>query len=340
MSGASTVESRCQKSTTLRQQVMLDLIPQYPAHIATSQIHEKLITEGYKVTKRTVQRDLNLLKEWAGLDFEAKSDGNYWFRDLQRTGSPMPSASEAFILSLAEQSLESILPVDFRRRVDQKLATSKVVLSSNPALHSWATKLQVQPESYPLKPNQPTLSLEQRDCLYDCILKEYQVTLEYTTHGKSRSVSLVVNPLGLIIRAQSHYLVATKKSAPEKPILFLLHRISAVSMDYTKLQKPRSFDINEYFTKNPSGWLLSDETITIELKVKGYALDVVRYNNLGDNQQLIVGDVWSTVTFETTPTYDLIGWLLKYADDIIVVSPERIRNQVKTRLEKTLKNYL
>lgn len=44
--------------------------------------------------------------------------------------------------------------------------------------------------------------------------------------------------------------------------------------------------MQEYFSQNPSGWVLRDEPESMLLKVKGHDLDVLTHNKLGEGQIL------------------------------------------------------
>lgn len=51
---------------------ILKMIPSFPSRISTSKIFERLENEGFKLNKRTIQRDL---KDLAKL-FDTENDGN------------------------------------------------------------------------------------------------------------------------------------------------------------------------------------------------------------------------------------------------------------------------
>jgi hypothetical protein len=66
-------------STTLRHLEMLRKIPVYPGTaITTTQLHQNLIDEGFKASKRTVERDLIKLAAIGGLYASETAAGNAW----------------------------------------------------------------------------------------------------------------------------------------------------------------------------------------------------------------------------------------------------------------------
>ncbi|HBC3374048.1 TPA: WYL domain-containing protein [Vibrio parahaemolyticus] len=337
------VQERRRKSAILRNLVMVDNIPIYPKRgIATADIHQALLDEGYDISKRTVQRDLEKLSEWAALDYEDDEQGHRrWFRDIKKPDvMDVVPASEAFLLVLSEKLLRKAVPVNLSEKMEEWFKKADAKLSSKHLLSSWKSKVNVVSDSYPLIYDEHHIDEEHRKVLYDCVLNEEQVQISYQSNKSDQAKDYMLNPLGLIIRDQSHYLVATRDVTPEKPQLFLFHRISSAKKLYLDITKPKTFSIEEYFAKNPSGWLLEDRVETIELKVKGYALDVVTHNKLAEDQILEPCDeTWWKVTFSCHPTYDLISWIFKFGQDVVCEAPVTIRKQVVNRLNATLNNY-
>jgi predicted DNA-binding transcriptional regulator YafY len=79
----------------------------------------------------------------------------------------------------------------------------------------------------------------------------------------------------------------------------------------------------------------------VELKVRGFALDVLKHNRLSEDQTLkMVDKEWATVQFTCIPTYDLTAWILRYGSDVICISPEHLKNRVVSTLQKTMAEYV
>lgn len=332
------------KSTTLRHLEMLRKIPAYPGHpISTIALHKHLLNEGFNISKRTVERDLIKLSEIGGLYSAETPEGYSWgcihssvnkYRGIQPT--------EALMLVLSEKLLLKTMPVEYTIRAKKRIAEAKYLLNSDNDFSKWQEKLQVIADGYPLINNSGMISESNRKIIYECVLKENQIKISYQAKDKKTTVNYDLNPLGIIIRGQSHYLVATKNNSPEKPMLFLFHRIRAVINNYTKIDAPLSFTLEEYFAKNPSGWLLKadNEVENIKLKVKEFALDTLINNQLANDQKVSrTSTEWANVQFNCIPTYDLVAWILKYGEDVICLEPEHLKNKVKKSLQQALKQY-
>lgn len=100
------------RETLLRQWQMLRMIPRFPSKITAKTLHEKLASENFTVTKRTVERDLQSLSE----SFPILSDerdmpyGWSWSKDAKVFDVPGLSNSEALTFKLVEQHLKPLLP--------------------------------------------------------------------------------------------------------------------------------------------------------------------------------------------------------------------------------------
>jgi predicted DNA-binding transcriptional regulator YafY len=331
-------------STTARHLEMLRKIPTNPSTpISTTKLHKHLVDEGFQVSKRTVERDLLKLSELGGLYSTLSVEGNTWcsIRNTNAHKSTM-QPSEAFMLVLSEKLLFQSMPIEYSRRLDERIANAKSVLNSNDTLYKWQSKLQVISDGYPLINTNKIFAEDIREVIYECVLKEYQIDITYQAKDKVLANKYSLNPLGIIIRGQSHYLVATKLTSPEQPLLFLFHRIQSATNTYKEAELPSSFTMEDYYASNPSGWILNDrsEAETVQLKVKGFALDTLTHNQLAVDQELgSVTNGWTTVQFSIVLTYDLVAWILRYGADVICEAPEHLRNKVKNIINSTLEQY-
>ncbi len=329
------------KSTILRNLIMLESIRSHHSPMSTADIHQKLQDEGYQVSLRTVQRDLDKLCEWAGIDYEETVHGKLWFKGSRETDvADVVPTSDAFLLVLSEKLLRKTLPGSLSGKLDGVLNKAAATLASKHALTRWKEKVCVVSDSYPLIYDEKHIDETDREVIYKCVLDEGQIKITYKSKDSESAKGYVLNPLGLIIRDQSHYLVATKVADPEKPLLFLFHRIASAEPAYLDIVKPKTFSIETYFATNPTGWIIGDKPEEVILKVKGYALDVLTHNKLAEDQTLEkMDDEWCKVRFSCTPTYDLISWALRYGDDVIIVSPKKLRDKVRKILTSSMKNY-
>lgn len=335
------IADKRKRSAILRNLQMLDLIPQYPSRITVTQLHRQLTQEyGYQISKRSVQRDLEALSEWAGIDYENYDSGRTWFRDLNQRKHTSMNPVDAFMLLTTHEHDGNLFPLQFHAHYASRLAEAKAMFARGQRLAHWRAKISVIRGGYPVTTHTHDETTALRHTLYDATLNEQQLDIAYQASGHNTSARLIVNPLAIIIRDHSHYLVATKAHSPETPQLFLFHRISAAVVTYLPITPPTRFDVHEYLATNPSGWLLKEVSEEICLSLRNFALDNIQRHPLGENQRLTPArDGWTSAHFCVALTYDLIAWILKFGADVKVESPAYLQDKVIKILKESLDHY-
>jgi predicted DNA-binding transcriptional regulator YafY len=331
--------------TTLRHLTMLNQLPTYPAQgITAKAIHKNLIDDGFTVSKRTIERDLRKLECALKIESHDNEGQLLWYQLPQQ--KKVPSAAgpfDALMMVLSHQTLKYTLPESIHWKVNENLEKAKMVLSNYQKVSKLEQKVHVISDGYPLlvnEFNEPWGNTAIREAIYLSVIEESQLSITYSYAHYATPLKMELNPLGIIVRGQTHYLVASHTNNPEEPHLFLLHRIKSVKMGFMNIVVPKTFSLASYFATNPSGYVLKDEPVTVTLKVKGYASDVLMRHALGKGQSIKkLGEQWCEVTFTTVPTYDLIAWILRYGADVECIQPDFLRAKIKKALQKTLSLY-
>lgn len=315
-------------------------IPSYRHHgLSTKELHEALAQEGYIVSKRTVERDLKVLQDLVELDCERKPEGNVWKQanlnaDLQPTMQP----TEALFLVLAEKFLLRTLPPDSQKSLEVRLSKAHKTISKANALEQWQGKLHVISGQVPYHNDE--LVAQWRQTIYQAVLSELQINLKYKKLNTETATEYQLNPLAIIVREHSHYLVATKLETPDKPQLFNFMRMVDAELTYLPVEKAKTFRLEDYIDSNPTGWILSEEVQHVTLRVRWFAYDWLLHNKLHPNQELKkLDDEWYQLRFSGLITYDLVGWILRFSTDVVVDGSSLLVNEIKNRLASMAESY-
>jgi predicted DNA-binding transcriptional regulator YafY len=307
--------------------------------VTTTALHQRLLSEGYNVTKRTVERDLIKLEQVTEIYPETTPEGNLWRNSRENTDKlPVMQPSEALLLVIAENALAKALPPENHALLQQRLTKAHTTLENANKLSRWQDKLYIIAGDIPKIGHVGNLDV--RKVVYDAVIAEEQIELTYYSAEREQESGYQLNPLAIIVRDHNSYLVATKIDSPDKPQLFVFSRMKSVVRLYQAITHPKSFDLKSYVDSNPTGWLIDKDMQNVVLKVKWYALEWLRNNQLQPNQIIEPADGdWSRITFHGHVTYDLIAWILRFSTDVVVEKPQTLRQEVIERLREMLGNY-
>ncbi len=309
--------------------------------ISTKQLYQSLVDEGFEVTKRTVERDLLKLQDIAGIYAERTEDGNVWRNSSSNLELvPTMQPAEALMLVTAERFLKHVLPPSSTGLLDAKLDKANKTLSTNGIrrLGKWQDKLYIVEGQTPHY-NQ-SLDSDISSTIYKSVLDEKQLNVIYQHFSSDVVGEYLLNPLAIVVREHSHYLVATKFESPEKPQLFNFTRVKQAELTPTSLRQPQSFSVKEFIDTNPTGWVLEHKSHRVSMKVKLFAYDWLQLNKLHPTQMIeAIDNGWYRVSFDSYVTYDLIGWILRFSTDVVVESPQLLTDEIKRRLSEMVTHY-
>ena len=140
------------RDALLRQWSMLRLVPRYPAKITVQALRQKLADDGFEITQRSLQRDLNELSSAFPIacDDREKPYGWNWQKDAPSFDLPGLTPAQALTLAMAEQHLQNLLPAPmleqlrpYFRAARQRLTTSLMGRLDRAALRRFDYKVRV-----------------------------------------------------------------------------------------------------------------------------------------------------------------------------------------------------
>ncbi|ALO34609.1 hypothetical protein CMT41_07675 [Colwellia sp. MT41] len=315
---------------------MLKLIPKYPSFVLTKSIKQQLSEQGFEVTLRTIQRDLDNLSSIMGISSSESPEGLKWcYVNSGHEILPALQPCEALLLCIAKAQLSTQLPIASLNQLEPRFSKAERTLESSTKFKNWRERVKVVPYGFPLtaKP----INEEVRTIVYDAVLNQQQIALSYQKQPGERK-DYLLNAHGLIIRTNSHYLVATKTHSPDVFQLFKLSKILAVSNNLEDNQFCAN-DIKEYLSSNATGYLLSKKLIKLELLATGPALLIFEEAMLSENQKidLIENSMVRTAKVKVSVefTHELVHFLLGFGGYVKVLQPTELIEKIEER-----KSYL
>lgn len=229
-----------------RQWELLKLLPSRPPGKSSRELAEALAQEGFKVTKRTVERDLNELIILFPLVCNDKGTpyGWHWLENTQLDLPSLP-LTEALSLRLLEDFLKPLLPESILRSLTSRfqLAKTKLKALGDLPTSKWADKVRVALPSLNLLP--PHVDPLVQETIHEALLAEHQVNITYQSPITDSPSMLTLHPFGLVQRGPVTYLVATAFEYGDVRI-YPLHRVLEAKRTNKACQRPSGFSLDDY----------------------------------------------------------------------------------------------
>lgn len=317
--------------TVLRQWSILRSLPRHPYKITASAIGRRLQSDGFDVTKRTIERDLeNLSGVWPiASDQRNKPYGWCWAANAEVLDIPGMDLSTALAFQLAREYLAPLLPPPTLQHLQPHFDRAAKVLNqgNTPRLRAWPKKVRVIGHGPNLLP--PKTAPGVHETILQALLDNKRIEARYKPRDSDEERDYVINPLGAVFRQSVVYIVGTLwEYADIKQ--FALHRFSAAKIQDTDVTRPRHFDLDDYIKQNKFGYPTSAGEIRLKVLFDAKAAKHLYETPLSEDQTLALQrDGRVALTASVLDTGDLRWWLLGFGDGVEVKSPTTLRKEFR-----------
>jgi predicted DNA-binding transcriptional regulator YafY len=329
------------QDTLFRQWHMLRLVPRHPSKITVQDVRRSLEREGFTITERSVQRDLNDLSDIFPLycDDREKPYGWSWDRDAASFDLPGLTTPEALALAMAEQYLRDLLPLPMIDLLKPEFRAARKALDAQPQPHrgrSWLDKVRAVPPTQPLVP--PKVAPGVQETISDALLRERQVNIRYQHRGEKKAAEWRIHPLALIQRGPVLYLWC-RIFDYDDPRMLPIHRITSAELLDDPVQYPPGFSIDTLVTNGATDFG-TGERIMVELVFDpGYG-DHLLETPLGKDQEVEpLADESLRVSATVADTPQLRWWLLGFGEGVEVVAPVALRKSMAATAQAMARIY-
>lgn len=318
-------------------------IPVGPPGITSAELTAYLNERGYKVGKRTVERDLNELSGTFALtvlDPDKKPYRWIWCRNrLPELGTL--SVSDALSLCIMGNILESVLPQSLMTAFAQKLEQAQRTLDAMEPTHPvvrWRHKVRYVPAAMQLLP--PKLDEAVLQTVQQAVLKEKQLEVRYQAFNAKSADKKVLNPLGMIIRGTVPYLVTTIEPF-DNTVHLALHRMRQPKVLTTPLKLPKEgFNFNDFIISGKPHFGTA-KTIKLQASISNDLAQYLTETPLAKDQKIAATDdphYW-ILTATVPDTWQLEMWILSQAEHIQVLAPKSLKTLIHNRLKIAFERY-
>lgn len=304
----------------LRHWAMLRLIPRHPRRIDTRRIRDELERQGYDITLRSIQRDLNKLSAMLPLcSDQSKPQGWWWQADADLLEIPGLDPQAALVFKMAELHLKQVLPASTLDSLRPWFRAANGVLDALPdGVGGWMDKVRILPSGPPLIP--PTVNQDVQSAIYQALFENRRVALNYRPRGATTAKSYEINPMSVVQRGHLIYIVCTLWDY-SNPMLLLMHRIESAAVMDTPATCPEGFDVDGYIAQGELGYRVGPPLV-LRLVLDPTLEQVFSETRLSEDQELEQendGKILLSATVQDTK--ELRAWLRSFGPLVSILEP-------------------
>ena len=324
---------------------ILAILPRLPKNITTKTIKDTFDNQKLDVTLRTIQRDLKTLETAFPDRIGSQKCIDKTVRWFWKKNAPVLNLSgltlnQALSLKLLEKYLTPLFPKvtldDLELFFDEAKRTPLV---ENP-LTEWPKKIAIVQPTQPLFA--PQVLPEVKDIVSEALLTDHQLDINYR-HSDGMENRYHLNPLGLVLRNNSMYLIATKAETEDYRI-FALHRIQQAEQLDVLAAQPADFDLQRFIDEGHMGFDLTGGGSYQQIKLKAI-FDRISANHLSESRlsedQLIdkLDDEHFMISATVQETKQLFWWLLSFGFRVEVLEPPALRKKMADSVGVLARKY-
>lgn len=321
-----------------RQWRMLRLIPRNEPGATVSELLDGLESEGFTVSRRTVERDLNELTIVFQLSGSEGAKPQRWFwADNASFDIPGVSLSEAITLGLLREVLRSLMPKSFTASLEDRfdLADRKLSSGSGSRFAKWTELIAYTPPGLPFIP--PAIDPRALEAIQNALLEKRKLTFTYRSPYQPEKKTYTVNPLAIHLHGQRAYLLASVDEHATV-LQFAIQRMGKTEI----LEEPSiplpGFSLKEYLATGGNQSAAGDP-IRLKATLNDHLASLLEETPLSADQKIIRSADKITLTAILPRSWQLDFWLLSQGSAITVISPGALRRDLIERLQQTLSNY-
>ena len=327
--------------TTLRHLATLTLVPVYPKKMSTAAILKELRDKDpeFDVNIRSIQRSLDQLSRVFPISCEKLGNSNFWFWTNHTAFVELPAMSmaTAFALRLASEHLRPIMPPATLSMLNTYFDRADEILQKT-ELGTWQERTAIVDPGLRLIP--PDISSDVQEVIYAALMQKRKVNVKYRRKHAAEPKEIDLNPLGLVIRSNIAYLVATSWRYNDIRH-YVLHRMSNPRMLDEQTEIPSDFRLCDHLDEYGSfAYPASDREIKLRaVFTEGAGFHLTESYLSPDHAATPLEDSRMLVEATVADTAQLRWWLSAFGSMVEVLEPAFLRDELRDEAQKLVEIY-
>ena len=321
---------------------MLTAIPVRPHTKSTRQIREELRGKDpdFDVSRRTIQRSLEQLSRVFPIASEQRGRANHWYWVERNALTQIPAMSEstAFVLRLTADYLRPLMPPETLRVLDPYFRHAEKILDGT-GLGRWTDRAALIAQGPSLTP--PDISADVQEAVYEGLMTNRKVEVEYRSKHKAEPKRIVLNPLGIVVRTGIVYLVATSWNYQDIRH-YVLHRMSEPQLMDEPAETPPDFRLADHLGEDgPFAYPASGDKLELRaLFHAGAGAHLTESRLAPDHRATQQEDGRVLVEATVADTAELRWWLAGFGSLVEVLGPDSLREEFREKARQLARIYV
>lgn len=285
------------------------------------------------VSKRTIYSDIDCIEKYYNIPIQKKKEGRYTFYSYEdKSNSIYNMTISPEDRNLLRSALKTILSINGLPQ-QQWVKEIENILSEN-------NHLDMNSKAIGMEQNVDLVGLDHIRPLYDAIMNERVMEVDYCDF-KDEDYTFIIHPYYLKQYNKRWYVICYNETKDKEYWLLALDRIQDLSPhDESHYNKNYNRDWDDFFY-NIIGVTLhqEEEPIEVKLKVHKDRAPYIKTKPLHPSQKVKDKEDYIIVRIKVIPNKELISLILSYGDDMKVLEPQSVKNEVKRRLNNLINVY-
>ncbi len=320
-----------------RQLYILSLLSDSKKGYTVDELHKNLDMVGIDVSKKTVERDIDFISTGSFFVMEEKrGKSTYYVANKFGIENITFTASELISLHFIKELLKSYSMLDIgntaRHLIDR-------IINNLPQ----PDKAYIETLSELLKVRESYIGLEKHlnEEIVSTVRKGIEfnkrLLVKYHSFNSNETTERQFDPYIIEIYEGCYHLVGychLRNSIRDLRI----SRIQDARLLDESFQRPKKF--YENYKRGRFGKLVGEEQIKLVLKFKGESARYVKEYE-SSKADLLVEEQDSSILFQktTTMTPEIIKWVLSFGSDVMVLEPDKLREEVVDEVRRMMERY-
>lgn len=300
------------------------------------QMTAKKLAKKLEVSERTVHRDMESLSA-AGIPVFAERGNNGGWRLLDNYQTKLTGLKESEIRALfvppSNHMLSDLGLKSLSEQARNKLIASLPQIYRDDAIAVW-NRIHVDTSTWRKKESKN----HSFDILKNAIWENNKLNIVYIRANGTKT-KRVVEPLGLVTKGSVWYLVASQNGEFRN---YRTSRIQTAELTEETFDRPKQFNLVEYWESSTASFIENMPTYPVKVEVTKAILPRLSWTNrfvqveeLGKGKN----ENWRSVELFFQTESEAIGYILGFANQIKVIEPKQLHDQILKMAEATVAFY-